>query len=113
MLGSSSEEAVVPYNESVTKNASTDDCNPRRVYNRHVSIQSIESSTSEMQFNEAQAVPVEVAETRTSGNVSRSVYSSYYSAGGSTFKLIFFIFISVITQVLSSGGDFWMTYWYT
>lgn len=112
MLGSSSEETIVPNNEFVTKNASTDDCNPRRVFNRHVSIQSIESSTSEMQFNEAQAVPFEEAETRTSGNVSRSVYESYYSAGGSTFKLIFFIFICVITQILASGGDFWITYWY-
>lgn len=112
MLGSSSEEISVPYNELVSKNASTDDSNPRRVYSRHVSIQSVDSSIIEMQFNEVQVEPVEVAETRTSGNVSRSVYASYYSSGGSTFKLIFFIFICVITQIFSSGGDFWITYWY-
>lgn len=110
-LGSSSEEIVESNDELVAKNTNTNDNNPRKVYNRLVSIQSIESSTSERQFYETQVEPVEVMETRTSGNVSHSVYASYYSAGGNTFKLIFFIFMCIITQIFASVGDFWMTYW--
>lgn len=104
LLGSSS--------EATSKNTSVDSYDPRKVYNRHVSIQSLESYSDEMQFNNVQVEPVEVAETRIIGSVSSSVYSSYYSAGGSTFKIIFFIFICIFTQILASGGDFWLTYWY-
>lgn len=79
---------------------------------RQGSIKSIESSIDENKLNGTQAEPVEVAETRSSGKVSRSVYLSYISAGGNAFKILFLLFICIFTQVLGTGGDYWISYWY-
>ena len=79
---------------------------------RQESIKSISSSIDEIQLNETQAAPIEVAETRSSGKVSHSVYLSYISAGGNIFKISFLLFICIFTQVLGTGGDYWISYWY-
>lgn len=75
-----------------------------------VSSQSNASLTVEEK--KANQEPVEIAETKVSGNISRLVYFSYITAGGSCCKILFFIFICVSTQLLSSGGDLWITHWY-
>ncbi|KAE9540068.1 hypothetical protein AGLY_005320 [Aphis glycines] len=79
---------------------------------RQGSIKSIASSIDENKLNGTQAEPVEVAETRSSGKVSHSVYLSYISAGGNSFKISFLLFICIFTQMLSTGGDYWISYWY-
>lgn len=56
--------------------------------------------------------PIEEGESRSSGNVSLSVYLSYILAGGGNLKIMFFVLISLLTQVSISGGDLWITYWY-
>ncbi|CAH1736130.1 unnamed protein product [Aphis gossypii] len=78
---------------------------------RQSSIKSIASSIDENKLNGTQAEPVEVAETRSSGKVSHSVYLSYITAGGNAFKISFLLFICIFTQMLSTGGDYWISYW--
>jgi len=99
------------YNENISKNTSPK--NQKIAYSRQTSIQSVASSIEEVQFSEYQEQPAETAETRTTGSVLKNVYSSYFLAGGSVFKILFFFIICILTQVLASGGDFWMTYWYS
>jgi len=76
------------------------------------SIASISSSIDDNELNETQDAPIEVAETRSSGKVSRSIYSLYISSGGNAFSLLFLLFISLFTQMLGTGGDYWLIYWY-
>ncbi|KAF0706159.1 putative multidrug resistance-associated protein lethal(2)03659, partial [Aphis craccivora] len=78
---------------------------------RQGSIKSIASSIDENKLNGTQAEPVEVAETRSSGKVSHSVYLSYISAGGNAFKILFLLLICIFTQVLGTAGDYWISYW--
>ncbi|XP_026805630.1 probable multidrug resistance-associated protein lethal(2)03659 isoform X2 [Rhopalosiphum maidis] len=78
---------------------------------RQGSIASISSSIDNNELNETQDEPIEVAETRSSGKVSRSIYLSYISSGGNAFSLLFLLFISLFTQMLGTGGDYWLSYW--
>jgi len=78
---------------------------------RQESLKSISSSIDENELNETQVAPIEVAEIRSSGKVSRSIYSSYISAGGNIFKISFLLFICVFTQMIGTGGDYWISYW--
>lgn len=119
LLGSSPEATSESESESISnKNTVVDNLNSRSPYERQISSQSIISSVNEYKFNEnltttfSQEIPGEEKETRTYGSVSSNVYTTYFSAGGSIIKMSFFIFICIFTQVLSSGGDYWMTYWY-
>lgn len=57
------------------------------------------------------AGPSGMAETRSSGNISKNVYASYFSAVGSTCNVFCFFFMYVLTQVLTTGGDYWISYW--
>lgn len=110
MLGSpATETTIASCNENISKNTSNN--NHRIVYSRQVSIQSTASSIGDIQFSESQEQPVEESETRASGNIPKSVYSSYFLAGGSGYKIFFFFVVCIFTQALASGGDFWMTYW--
>lgn len=110
LLGSTHETEIVSENESL--NAGSNNLDPQTILTRQVSVQSISSSIEDGKLNETQAEPIEVAETRSSGNISLSVYSSYFSAGGHAYKISFLLFMCVFTQVLASGGDYWITYWY-
>jgi len=110
MLGSPAvETTTASYNENISKNTTLN--NHRIAYSRQTSMQSIASSIEDIQFS-LKEEPAETSETRTSGNVSKNVYSSYFLASGSVCKILFFFIICIFTQVLASGGDFWMTYWY-
>jgi len=111
LLGSLVETTAVSDNESSSKHASTHTLSPRTILSRQVSIQSVASSIDESKLG-TQEEPIEVAETRSSGNISLTVYSSYFSAGGNVCKISFLLFMCVFTQVLASGGDYWITYWY-
>jgi len=71
----------------------------------------VSSPVDEIKLSEAQKEQTEVAETMSSGNVSSSVYLSYISAGGNVFKVSFLLFICIFTQMLGTGGDYWISYW--
>ncbi|XP_026820606.1 multidrug resistance-associated protein 4-like isoform X2 [Rhopalosiphum maidis] len=72
---------------------------------------SITPSVDESKIHKDKLEPTEIAETRSSGNISYSVYLSYLFAGGRKCKILFFILICIFTQVFSSLGDFWINYW--
>lgn len=72
----------------------------------------IKPSVDESKIHKDKLEPTETAETRSSGNISYTVYLSYLFAGGRKRKILFFILICIFTQVFSSIGDFWISYWY-
>jgi len=74
-------------------------------------VASINLSISESKYSENKLEPTGMIEPRTYGNVSYVVYLLYFLAGGKKGKILFFIFICILTQLLSSVGDFWITYW--
>lgn len=113
MLKSRTDISVTPKNDYTNTNNyenSLDlDQHNIQVVNRQVSICSASSSLTINNNFEENAI--ETNETQTYGNVSHSVYSSYFSAGGNNCQIVFLFFICIFMQVIASGGDFWMTYW--
>ncbi|XP_015372663.1 PREDICTED: probable multidrug resistance-associated protein lethal(2)03659 [Diuraphis noxia] len=55
--------------------------------------------------------PVEMVETHSTGNVAFSVYLSYIFAGGHYCKVLSLFSVCILTQVLSSSADYWITHW--
>ncbi|KAL5233639.1 hypothetical protein ACI65C_001049 [Semiaphis heraclei] len=106
----SSEEST-SETEIDSKNETNDNLEKISDLSRQGSLKSISSSIDENKLNETHVAPIEVAETRSSGKVSHSVYLSYVSAGGNIFKILFLVFICIFTQVLGTGGDYWISYW--
>lgn len=43
---------------------------------------------------------------------SKCTYVQYMSASGSTCKIFFLFAMYTITQVINTGTDYWITYWY-
>lgn len=78
----------------------------------HVSRESIKSSADESDLKKDKIEPAEVRETRSSGHISKKVYTSYISAFGSSFIIFFFFFMSLMTPVLITSVDYWITFWY-
>lgn len=78
---------------------------------RKESVSSVASSIEELKMNEIQSEPIEIAETRSRGNMSLRVYSAYIFAGGHYCKILGLLFVCIITQVLASGEDYWIAYW--
>ncbi|KAL5236135.1 hypothetical protein ACI65C_003545 [Semiaphis heraclei] len=115
MLGSPIEPVVTSDNESITKRPNFRSQNS--IYTRQVSVLSVTSTVEENNYNDVQVEvvevvePIETAETRSYGNSGFSNYSSYFSAGGHKCKIFLFLFLCILTQILSSSGDIWITYW--
>lgn len=102
-------QPTVEKSDKKSKNADTDNLNPRNISLRRNSIQSVSLSTDgESKIDQ----PHEVTETQLSGNVPFTVYTSYFSAGGNICKILLLIFMCIFTQVFASGGDYWLTFWY-
>nr|CAD7197499.1 unnamed protein product [Timema douglasi] len=55
--------------------------------------------------------PEETKELRTRGKLNFSVYGAYFSAGGGCFAVFFMFFVAFLAQVLSSGTDYWLSFW--
>lgn len=51
-------------------------------------------------------------EIRSQGSVKGRVYLEYFLAGGSWLILIILFLANVMTQVLFSGSDYWLQYWW-
>lgn len=125
LLGSpAAQESASPSKEETTSShqcpdaiAADNDFESFSVVSLDGSVRSLSSSTDENRFAGVRrrdaAEPVEIAETRSSGKVSRGVYSAYISAGGNVLKISLLISTCVFTQILGSGCDFWISYWYT
>lgn len=63
-------------------------------------------------LNSVDEKPNEEPETRSSGNMSKSIYVSYFSASGNMYQVFISFVMYLITQILISGGEYWITYWY-
>lgn len=50
-------------------------------------------------------------EVRSIGSVKAGVYLEYFLAGGGWCLLITLFVANIITQVLFSGTDYWLSYW--
>lgn len=88
------------------------DLGPPSVLLRQKSVQSFSSVTEKScKSGEAHVDPVEVAETIGTGSISKSVYIAYMLSGGSAIKIALLICICFVTQVLCTGGDYWIKYW--
>ncbi|XP_054272885.1 probable multidrug resistance-associated protein lethal(2)03659 [Macrosteles quadrilineatus] len=72
---------------------------------------SVRSVASSMEDGKIQDEPPEIAEMRSKGTVSGRVYKTYMKSGGNCCMLMFFLATAVLTQLLASGGDYWITYW--
>jgi len=108
----STETAVLPDNECKIDKSCNNNIARSKLYIRQESILSVASSIEETKFSDTITEPVEIAETRSSGNISFNVYLSYILAGGHMCKVICLILVCIFTQFLTSSGDYWITYWY-
>jgi len=77
----------------------------------HGSNKSISSSQNEVNISGALAAKNK-DKSQLAGHVSINVYRSYLFANGSGFKVFFVLFCFILTQVLASGGDYWISFWY-
>ncbi|CAI6363288.1 unnamed protein product [Macrosiphum euphorbiae] len=111
LLELSTETAVLPGNDTKMDKSSHNNIARSISYSRQESILSVGSSIEETKCREIITEPEEVAETRSSGNISFNVYMSYIFAGGHLCKVISLILMCTCTQFLASGGDYWITYW--
>ncbi|XP_045033103.1 ATP-binding cassette subfamily C member 4 isoform X4 [Daphnia magna] len=55
--------------------------------------------------------PTFAEESRSSGSVSPKIYWEYFRSGGSCMSLFTMTVTCIITQVLFSGSDYWLTLW--
>nr|CAD7597267.1 unnamed protein product [Timema genevievae] len=73
---------------------------------------SLGSSSSSVDIVGSKTLPPEDGkELRTRGKLNFSVYGAYFSAGGSCFAVFFMFFVAFLAQVLSSGTDYWLSFW--
>jgi len=79
----------------------------------HGSNKSISSSHNDVNVSGALATKSKNTNNiRSSGCVSINVYQSYLSAGGSVFKVFYVLFCFILTQIMTTGGDYWISFWY-
>lgn len=90
-------ETIISDNESKLKHVDTKHLDQRAILSRRNSYQSIGSSIDELKFEYDQNNEIEIPEICSSGDVSISIYSSYFSAGGSSKKLFFFYCLYVFS----------------
>ncbi|XP_055612034.1 probable multidrug resistance-associated protein lethal(2)03659 [Uranotaenia lowii] len=78
-------------------------------YKRHNSVSSEDSSTT--QTEQEAPEPQMVQEKRKEGSIGFDVYRSYIKASGG-YLVMFLLFVAfVLSQLLASGGDYFLTYW--
>jgi ATP-binding cassette subfamily C (CFTR/MRP) protein 4 len=56
--------------------------------------------------------PKQVAEMRTRGKIKSGVYRTYCAAGGNCCLALLMLSIFVLAQLVTSLGDYWMSFWY-
>lgn len=69
------------------------------------------SKIVEMKQNGALTEPNGKTKLRSSVHALNRLYISYFSATGSIWNIILFLFMFIFTQVLMTGGDYWLNFW--
>lgn len=112
LLGSSTETAVLTENACNIEKSNIESSELHSANTaQKSSVSIVASSVKETEINDVDAGPVNMAETRSSGNVGFSIYSSYIFAGGHFCKVLSLLSVCIFTQVIASGSDYWITYW--
>ncbi|VVC32373.1 Hypothetical protein CINCED_3A009972 [Cinara cedri] len=74
-------------------------------------ILSVSVESIELPIDGAIATPTEDREICSHGHISKNVYISYFYSCGSIYKNIFVLLIFILSQVISTFGDFWLSLW--
>ncbi|KAH8269315.1 hypothetical protein KR018_003153 [Drosophila ironensis] len=56
-------------------------------------------------------IPQPEQESRSNANIGWNLYRKYFSAGSGSFLFVLVVFFCVGTQLLASGGDYFVSYW--
>ncbi|XP_012135510.2 ATP-binding cassette sub-family C member 4 isoform X5 [Megachile rotundata] len=75
------------------------------------SVTSNNSSVISYDYEEHKFAAEEEDEATAVGRISNKVYTEYFRQGGSFFMLFVMIFTIIISQVCTSGHDYWISYW--
>ncbi|XP_015437283.1 PREDICTED: probable multidrug resistance-associated protein lethal(2)03659 [Dufourea novaeangliae] len=95
----------IPLNESTTK---------RQISRKSVGRSSIISTASSIltyNYEIQEFAPSEDNEEEAIGRASANVYLNYFKYGGSCFVLAMLVFVFIVSQVIVSGNDYWVSYW--
>ncbi|XP_039501135.1 probable multidrug resistance-associated protein lethal(2)03659 [Drosophila santomea] len=71
------------------------------------SVTSVDSATDSILDNERQPAQ----ESRSQGNVGLGIYGKYFSAGSGWVMVVLVAVFCLGTQILASGGDYFLSYW--
>ncbi|EDV54484.1 probable multidrug resistance-associated protein lethal(2)03659 [Drosophila erecta] len=72
-----------------------------------VSVTSVDSATDSILDTERQPAQ----EARSQGKIGLGIYGKYFSAGSGWLMVVLVAFFCLGTQVLASGGDYFLSYW--
>lgn len=93
-------------------------CNNDKKYSEHDSSQEsilnpVTPSVKEIRMITADHTiePVELVEKRSTGTIALSVYFAYIFSGGYYCRVLGLLLVCLLTQILSFGVDYWITYW--
>ncbi|EDW89980.1 probable multidrug resistance-associated protein lethal(2)03659 [Drosophila yakuba] len=94
-------------------NAENDAHDDKSTYSRQssrvsrFSVTSVDSATDSILDNERQPAQ----ESRSQGNVGLGIYGKYFSAGSGWVMVVLVAVFCLGTQILASGGDYFLSYW--
>lgn len=61
-------------------------------------------------YEECMSVP-DNNEAVATGRFSNKIYKKYFQSGGSIYTLIILLVMFILSQVIMTGNDYWVTYW--
>lgn len=77
---------------------------------RSLSRRNSESSTYSLEEEIAEN-QMEVGEKRAEGSIGLKMYTKYFKASGGFFMFFVMLLFCVVSQLLGSGGDYYVNYW--
>ncbi|XP_046392416.1 ATP-binding cassette sub-family C member 4-like [Ischnura elegans] len=77
---------------------------------RHSSVQSLRSRSESVEAEQAEEQQM-VDEIRSKGSVGSTVYRKYFASGGNYCTITFMFSLFLLSQLVSSGCDYWVTFW--
>jgi len=111
LLGSS--ESTYIENEFETNNISNDGVDSNLVSSLHESNNNVTSSKYINQISDDQTSKINEKSLLQSNEYNcKNAFITYIMAGGNTLSILFCLFMCTCTQVLTTSGDLWLSFWY-